>query len=71
MHELMNLFHSMCIELGIKYSKKNMVLMYHSCFQKYIQEELDFSYISLLGATSDMLPRLSINSSRRSEALDL
>jgi len=48
-HELTNLFHTLCTNLGIKYSEKHMVLNYHSFFHKYIQEEMEFLDISSLG----------------------
>ena len=45
----MNLFHTLCTNLGIKYSKKHLVLNYSSCLHKYIQEEMEFLDISSLG----------------------
>ena len=50
-HELMNMFHTLCTKLGIKYSKKNLVLRYRICLHIYIQEEMEFLNISLLGTT--------------------
>ena len=49
MHELTNLFHTLCTKLGIKYLEKNLVLKYRSCLHRYIQEEMDFLDIFLLG----------------------
>ena len=49
-HELTNLFHTLCTKLGIKYSEKNLVLKYRSCLHRYIQEEMEFLDISSLGA---------------------
>ena len=50
-HELTNLFHILRTKLGIKYSEKNLVLMYHNFLHIYIQEEMEFLNISLLGTT--------------------
>ena len=49
MHELSNLFHTLHTKLGIKDSKKHLVLKYHSFLHKYIQEEMEFLDISSLG----------------------
>ena len=49
MHELMNLFHTLRTELGIKYLEKHLVLKYLSFLHRYIQEEMEFLDISLLG----------------------
>ena len=38
-------------KLGIKDSKKHLVLKYQSCLHIYIQEEMEFLDISLLGTT--------------------
>ena len=35
-HELMNLFHTLCTKLGIKDLKKHLVLNYYSCLHRYI-----------------------------------
>ena len=48
-HELTNLFHTLCTKLGIKDSKKHLVLKYRGCLQRYIQEEMEFLDISSLG----------------------
>ena len=50
-HEMTNLFHTLHTKLGIKYSKKNLVLKYRNCLHRYIQEEMEFLDISLLGTT--------------------
>ena len=50
-HEVTNLFHTMHTKLGIKDSKKNLVLKYHSCLHRYIQEEMEFLDISSVGMT--------------------
>jgi hypothetical protein len=50
-HELTNLFHTLHTKLGIKGSKKNLVLKYRICLHRYIQEEMEFLDISSLGAT--------------------
>jgi hypothetical protein len=70
-HELTNLFHTLCTKLGIKYSEKHLVLKYRNCLHRYIQEEMEFLNISSLGTTYGMLPRLRRNSNRRRETLDL
>jgi hypothetical protein len=48
-HEMMNLFHTLRTKLGIKDSEKHLVLKYHSCLHRYIQEEMEFLDISSLG----------------------
>ena len=48
-HELTNLFHTLCTKLGIKDSEKYLVLKYRSCLHRYIQEEMEFLNISSLG----------------------
>ena len=50
-HELMNLFHTLRIKLGIKELEKHVVLKYRSCLHRYIQEEMEFPDISSLGTT--------------------
>jgi len=50
-HEMMNLFHTLRIKLGIKYSEKHLVLKYHNCLYRYIQEKMEFLNISSLGVT--------------------
>jgi hypothetical protein len=49
-HELTNMFHTLRTKLGIKDLEKNLVLKYRSCLHRYIQEEMEFLYISSLGA---------------------
>ena len=49
MHEMTNLFHTLRTKLGIKYLEKHLMLKYHSCLQRYIQEEMEFLDISSLG----------------------
>jgi hypothetical protein len=48
-HEITNLFHTLRTKLGIKDSEKHLVLKYHSCLHRYIQEEMEFLDISSLG----------------------
>jgi hypothetical protein len=48
-HEMMNLFHTLCTKLGIKDSEKHLVLKYRNCLHRHIQEEMEFLNISLLG----------------------
>ena len=45
-HQLTNLFHTLCTKLGTKYSEKNLVLKYHGYLHICIQEEMDFLDIS-------------------------
>jgi hypothetical protein len=47
----MNLFHTLHKKFGIKDSEKKLVLKYCSCLHRYIQEEMEFLDISLLGTT--------------------
>jgi hypothetical protein len=49
-HEMTNLFHTLRTKLGIKDSEIHLVLKYHNCLHRYIQEEMDFLDISSLGA---------------------
>ena len=37
-HEMPNLFHTLHTKLVIKYLEKHLVLKYHSCLHRYIQE---------------------------------
>jgi len=46
--EFTNVFHTLRTKLGIKDSDKHLVLKYHGCLHKYIQEEMEFLDISLL-----------------------
>jgi hypothetical protein len=48
-HEMMNLFHTLCTKLGIKDSEKHLVLNYRIFLHRYIQEEMEFLDISSLG----------------------
>ena len=48
-HEMTNLFNTLCTKLGIKDSEKHLVLKYHSFLYRYIQEEMEFLDISSLG----------------------
>ena len=50
-HELTNLFHTLCTKLGIKDSEKHLVLKYRGCLHRYIREEMEFLDISSLGTT--------------------
>ena len=47
-HKLMNLFHTLCTNLGIKYSERHLALKYHNFLHKHIQEEMDFLDITSL-----------------------
>jgi hypothetical protein len=46
-----NTFHTLGTKLGIKYTKKNLVLEYRGALHRYIQNEMDFLNISSLGST--------------------
>ena len=48
-HILTDLFHTMCKKLGIKDLEIHLVLNYHGCLQKHIQEEMEFLEITSLG----------------------
>jgi hypothetical protein len=48
-HEMTNLFHTLCTKLGINDSEKHLVLKYRSFLHIYIQEEMEFLDISSLG----------------------
>jgi hypothetical protein len=50
-HELKNLFHTLCTNFCIKYSEKHLVMKYHIFLHRYIQEEMEFLDISSLGTT--------------------
>jgi hypothetical protein len=47
--EFTNTFHALSIKLGIKDSKRHLVLKYHGVLHGYIQTEMDFLDISSLG----------------------
>eukprot|EP00253_Pinus_taeda_P011020 PITA_11020 len=47
--EFTNLFHTLRTKLGIKESEQHLILKYHGCLHKYIQEEMEFLNISSLG----------------------
>ena len=49
--EFTNTFHTLHTKLGIKDSKRHLVLKYRGALHKYIQNEMDFLDISSLGAT--------------------
>lgn len=44
-----NIFHTLHTKLGIKDFNKHLVLEYRGCLHKYIQDEMEFLDISLLG----------------------
>jgi hypothetical protein len=46
--EFTNTIHTLCTKLGIKYSKRNLVLKYRGDLHIYIQTEMDFMDISSL-----------------------
>jgi hypothetical protein len=48
--EFTNTFHTLCTKIGIKESKRHLVLKYHGDLHRYIQTEMYFLDISSLGA---------------------
>jgi hypothetical protein len=46
-----NTFHTLRTNLGIKDSKRYLVLKYHGALQRYIQTEMDFLEISSMGVS--------------------
>jgi hypothetical protein len=46
-----NIFHTLRIKLGIKDSKRHLVLKYGSALHRYIHTEMEFLDISSLGTT--------------------
>jgi hypothetical protein len=44
-----NIFHTLCTKLGIKDSKRHLVLKYRGCFHRYIQTKMEFLDIASLG----------------------
>ena len=48
-HELTNLFHTLCTKLDIKDLERHLMLKYHDCLHKHIQEEMEFLEITSLG----------------------
>jgi hypothetical protein len=51
MQDFTNIFHTLHTNLGIKDSKRNLVLKYRGALHRYIQTEMEFLDISSLGAT--------------------
>jgi hypothetical protein len=49
--EFTNTFHTLHTNMGIKYSKRHLVLKYRGALHRYIQTEMEFMDISSLGAT--------------------
>jgi hypothetical protein len=49
--EFTNIFHTLPIKLGIKYSERYLVLKYHGALHRYIHTKMEFLDISSLGAT--------------------
>ena len=49
--EFTNVFHTLHTKLGVKDFEQNLALKYHGFLHKYIQTEMEFLDISLLGAT--------------------
>jgi hypothetical protein len=48
--EFTNTFHTLRTKLGIKYFERHLVLKYRGALHRYIQTEMEFLDISLLGA---------------------
>ena len=49
--EFTNVFHTLRTKLGIKDSKQHLVLKYHDCLHKYIQDKMECLDISSLSTT--------------------
>jgi hypothetical protein len=49
--EFTNTFHTLHTKLGIKDSKRHLVLKYHGALHRYIQTKMDFQNISSLGVS--------------------
>eukprot|EP00253_Pinus_taeda_P029875 PITA_29875 len=49
--EFTKIFHTLRTQLDIKDSERHLVLKYHGCLHRYIQEEMEFLNISSLGTT--------------------
>jgi hypothetical protein len=49
MPEYIDIFHTLCLMLGIRDSEQNLVLKYHSGLHRYIQMEMDLLDISSIG----------------------
>ena len=49
MPEFTNIFHTLRTKLGIKDFENHFVLKYRSCLRRYIEDEMEFLNISLLG----------------------
>jgi len=49
--EFTNIFHTLRTKLGIKDTEQHLVLKYHGCLHRYIQDEMEFQDISSLGTT--------------------
>jgi hypothetical protein len=47
--DLTSIFHTFHTKLGIKYSERHLVLMYHDALHRYIQTEMEFLDMSSLG----------------------
>jgi hypothetical protein len=70
-HEMTNLFHTLHTKLGIKDSEKHLVLKYHSCLHRYIQEEMEFLDISSLGVAYRYAAKIEQKFKQKSETLGL
>jgi len=49
--EFTNVFHTLRMKLGIKDSKKHLVLKYYGFLHKYIQDEMEFLDMTSLSTT--------------------
>jgi hypothetical protein len=49
--EFTNNFHTLCTNMGIKYSEQHLVLKYRGAMHRYIQTEMYFLNISPLGVS--------------------
>ena len=49
MSDFTNIFHTLRKKLGINDFEKHLLLKYHDCLQKYIQDKMEFLDTSSLG----------------------
>jgi len=69
--EFTNFFHTLSMKLGIKDSKKNLVLKYHGYLHRYILDEMEFLGMSSLSTTYRYAIKVAKILNRRSHTLDL
>ena len=65
--EFTNIFHTMCTNLGIKYSEGHLVLKYHGFLHKYIETKMNFLDISSLGVVDRYVVKIKQKLTLRSK----